>query len=107
MTASATVLKSTALKPTTPIEVDELLYHVDKVRVLNDLAAWIGRARDRIDSVDFNAKHDEALAGRLKNCDFGTNNVDWNVDIADGVEALHDAIAAHLIDIRDSLEASR
>jgi len=106
MTATPTVLKTAPQAPE-PLDVDAVLCGVDRIKALNGLAASISRVRDRNDSVDFNTKHDPNFAKRLESCDFGRNDVDWDIDIADGMEALHNVVGELLDGISNALEASR
>ena len=63
---------------------------------LINLAEWIGHARDFIEGIETGKRLQPAFAEQLRKRDFAGAQVDWDEDVAEGMDALHYVLREHI-----------
>ncbi len=76
---------------------------VEELASLNNLIAWVGRARDFIAGIETGRRLSPEFATQLKSRDFDYLDVEWSAEAADGLAAAHSAVSEHLTTICKAL----
>ena len=90
--------------PTITLDLNELQLNLWKVRALGNLQEWIGNVRNRLAGIATRASFDPSFAEALKNIDFAGVLVEFDQDVAEGIEALQSTIRDHVHAIEQAID---
>lgn len=90
--------------PDTLLDLDDLQNNVHHLRCFSNLQEWICNVRDFLSGIELRRQHDPEFRAVLASLDYSKSQVDWDEDVADGLQALQGAIRDRIHAIRLAVE---